>query len=183
MRTTLLEDDVDSVETFLAYSIKLEEEAALRFGQLADAMNTAGNREVAQLFRRLAHYSRLHLNEARARAGFRRIPRIEPGEFHWPDLESPEAAAIWSADPLIGREQALEVALAAEQAGYAYYSGILATTQDPQIRAFAKEFAEEESQHVAELERWLALHRARLPFPVLSASNECRPSDSVRSGG
>ncbi len=157
---------VESVETFLAHSIKLEEEAALRFGQLADAMATGGNHEVAKLFRRLAHYSRLHLGEARARAGFREIPKLQPQDFEWPDVESPETAAIWAADPFIGREQALGVALAAESAGLAYYSGVLASTQDPQIRAFARAFAEEESQHVAELERWLALHRAKLPLPV-----------------
>lgn len=29
---------MQSVEEFLAYAIKLEEEAAIRFGQLADAM-------------------------------------------------------------------------------------------------------------------------------------------------
>ena len=32
----------------------------------------------------------------------------------WPNLESPETAAIWAADPLISGEQALEIGLAAE---------------------------------------------------------------------
>lgn len=32
---------MQSVEEFLAYAIKLEEEAAIRFGQLADAMELA----------------------------------------------------------------------------------------------------------------------------------------------
>jgi len=36
-------------------------------------------------------------------------------------MESPETAAIWAADPFMGREQALQVALAAEAAGLAYY--------------------------------------------------------------
>ena len=62
---------METVEEFLAYAIRLEQEAALRFGQLADAMATAGNREVMELFRRLSEYSRLHLTDARARAGFR----------------------------------------------------------------------------------------------------------------
>ena len=58
-----------SVEEFLAHTIQLESEAALRFGQLADAMVTAGNKEVGRLFRRLADYSLLHLGDAKARAG------------------------------------------------------------------------------------------------------------------
>lgn len=145
---------MESVEEFLAYAIKLEQEAALRFGQLADAMATAGNREVMELFRRLSEYSRLHLNDARARAGFRELPALKSGEFVWPDIESPETAAIWAADPMIGREQALQVALAAEKAGLAYYQSILDTTEDPEIRTLAQEFVDEETMHVRELQRW-----------------------------
>ena len=157
---------MDTVEVFLAHSIKLEQEAALRFGQLADAMVSAGNREVAQLFKRLAEYSRMHMADARQRAGFREIPQMKSDEFEWPDIESPETAAIWAADPFIGREQALQVALEAESASLAYYRDILDTTGDPEIRRFAAEFVEEESQHVAELERWLALHKDGKPLPV-----------------
>jgi rubrerythrin len=153
--------DVQSVEEFLAYAIKLEQEAALRFGQLADAMEAAGNREVGKLFRRLATASRAHLNEARARSGFRDIPDIESNEYIWPNLESPETAAIWAADPLIGREQALEIALAAETAGLDYYKNILETTADPEIKILAKQFIGEESGHVAALEKSIVLFKAK----------------------
>ena len=103
-----------TVEEFLAYAIKLEQEAAIRFDQLADAMESWGNREVGKLFRRLGNFSRLHLAQASARSGFREMPTMKPGDFNWPGLESPETAAIWAADPFIGREQALEIALDAE---------------------------------------------------------------------
>lgn len=157
---------MDSVELFLAHSIKLEQEAALRFGQLADAMSSAGNREVAGLFRRLAEYSRMHMTDARQRAAYRDIPQLKSDEFSWPDIESPETAAIWAADPFLGREEALKVALDAESASLAYYRDILDTTKDPEIRRFAAEFVDEESQHVAELRRWLDLHQAGKPLPV-----------------
>ena len=157
---------MDSVEIFLAHTVRLEQEAALRFEQLADAMHTAGNRDVALLFKRLAHFSRLHLSDATARSGFREIPDLGPAEFQWPDIESPETAAIWAADPFIGCEQALQVALDAETAGLNFYRGILETTGDPEIKRFAREFVSEESQHVAELERWLALHRAGEALPL-----------------
>ncbi len=150
---------MQSVEEFLAYAIKIEQEAALRFGQLADAMEAAGNGEVGKLFRRLANASRAHLNEARARSGFRDIPEMGPDEFVWPDLESPETAAIWAADPLIGREQALDIGLAAETAGLDYYKNIFETTTDPEIKILARQFIEEESGHVAALEKSIALHK------------------------
>jgi rubrerythrin len=157
---------MESVEVFLAHTIQLENEAALRFGQLADAMTTAGNKEVGRLFRRLADYSLLHLGDARARAGFRTLPVMTSNEFSWPDIESPEAAAIWAADPFIGIEQALQVALDAETAGLEFYADVLAATQDPEIKVLAKEFVAEESEHVAELKRWIALHRSGQALPT-----------------
>lgn len=157
---------METVEEFLAHAIEIEREAALRFGQLADAMQSAGNREVSRLFRQLADYSQLHLADARERAGYRQLPTLSEGEFRWPDIESPESAAIWATDPFIGCEQALQVALDAEQAGLDYYLGVMQSTTDPEIRAFAREFSDEEAQHVAELQRWLALHRSGQPLPT-----------------
>jgi len=157
---------MDSVELFLAYAIRVEEEAALRFGQLADAMEACGNREVSRLFRRLSDYSRLHLADAKARSGFRDIPKMKTDEFEWPDLESPETAAIWAADPFLGRREALEIALAAEQAGYDYYRRILDETNDPEVKALAREFVEEESAHVAELKKWIAVNETGKAFRV-----------------
>jgi rubrerythrin len=155
-----------TVEEFLAHAIRLEREAADRFDQLSDAMASCGNTEVAGLFRQLADYSRLHLASARERAGFRDIPDLTHGEFEWPGDESPESAAIWAADPFVGRQEALDIALAAETASYEYYKGILETTEDPEIKAFAQEFTEEESEHVAELEKWVAANAAGLRAPV-----------------
>ncbi len=157
---------MQSVEEFLAYSIRLESDAADRFGQLADAMDACGNREVGKLFRRLADYSRLHLADARARSGFRDIPNMKSEEFNWPDLESPETAAIWAADPFVGRDQALDIALDAETASQLYYQSVFETTTDPEIRILAEEFAHEESEHVAELERWRAAHKSRQAWPA-----------------
>lgn len=157
---------METVETFLAHAIKLEQDAADRFGQLADAMDACGNREVGKLFRRLSDYSRLHLSDARARSGFREMPEQTEVEFEWPDLESPETAAIWAADPFVGREDALQIALDAERAGFDYYKKILDTTDDPEIRALAREFVDEERGHVAELEKWIAAHKSGKSLPV-----------------
>ena len=53
------------LDTFLAYSVALEEEAAERHDELADMMDVHNNPEVAETFRKLAHYSRLHAQEIR----------------------------------------------------------------------------------------------------------------------
>jgi rubrerythrin len=103
---------------------------------------------------------------ATARSGFRELPVMNPTDYVWPDLESPESAAVWAADPMIGREEALQIALAAESAGHDYYRSVLTTTDDPEIKIMSAEFAAEEAEHVAELKKWLAAHRAGQPLPV-----------------
>lgn len=146
---------MDSVEEFLAYATKLEEEAMLRFDQLADAMQGYGNADVGSLFRRLAQYSRLHLSDARTRSGFREIPVMLPDAYKWPDLESPETAAIWAADPFLAKSEALEIALTSETAGHDFYKSVHDTTKDPEIRALSAEFFAEEAEHIAWIQRWI----------------------------
>ncbi|WP_028310535.1 ferritin-like domain-containing protein [Derxia gummosa] len=158
---------MQTVEEFLAHAVRIEQDAADRFGQLADAMKTAGNTEVSRLFRQFADYSRMHLADARSRAGYREIPDLAHDDYQWPDIESPETAAIWAADPQLGRGQALEIALEAEASSLAYYQSIAVATTDPEVRRFAKEFAVEEEEHVRELTRWLELHRKGEALPVI----------------
>jgi len=158
----MIDDDLKtSVELFLSYAIKLEEEATLRFAQLADAMDAGGNREVGRLFRKLSDYSRLHLADAKARSGFREVPIMLPREYQWPDMESPETAEIWATDPLIAYEEAMQIALESEKRGHAFYKKVYDEATNPEIRALAKEFVEEEAEHVMWLERWIADEESR----------------------
>ena len=159
----------ENVELFLAYAIKLEQEAALRYGQLADSMGAAGNRDAEKIFRKLAKFSQMHLAEARARAGFHDMPTMTPGEFDWPSFESPETAAIWAADPMIAKAEALEIALDAERAAHAFYADMLAKTSDPEVKAAAGEFVAEEAEHVRWMLRWIEEDKANLAHDWVDA--------------
>jgi rubrerythrin len=147
---------MDDVELFLAHAIQLERDAARRFEDLMHSMQTAGNREVEKLFHRLGEFSRRHLKEAMARGGFRSLPELAPGEFHWPNGVTPEAAGWQGVDSALDVLGALQVALAGERGGLAYYRAIATETTDPEIARMAELFALEEAQHVSELERWVA---------------------------
>ena len=147
---------MQSVEQFLAYAARLEQEAVLRFKELADSAKTHGNKEVQDFFAQMAHYSQLHYQQAKDRCGFHELPAMNPDDFKWPEMESPEAAAIWGADPLMGVQEAMRLALDAETAGYNFYKNVLDTTTDPEIRAMAQEFTEEEAEHVEAIRRWIA---------------------------
>jgi len=153
----------ENVETFLAYALKVEQEAALRFGQLADVMEAAGNHDAGKIFRKMSVFSQMHYADTRERAGFREVPIIAPHDFQWPDFESPETAAIWAADPLIAKDQALEIALDAERAGYDFYKHVLDNTKDPEVKALAVEFVKEEGEHVEWMLRWIAEDKINAP--------------------
>lgn len=141
---------------FLAHACALEEDAAARFSDLSESMKTYGNQEVAAFFGKMAEFSRMHLAEARKRSGFRDIPTLAPEEFQWPGDESPEATSMEGSHYLMTVEYALELALDSEKRGHAFYDSVAKETTDPEVRMLAEEFASEEAEHVAELERWIA---------------------------
>lgn len=150
---------MSSLQAFLAHAIRLESEAAHRSDELADAMQTWGNREVEAFFRRMAEYSRMHMKDAMARAGMRQVTELPADGYDWPDDVAPESPDWWGVDGLMGIEQAIENALEGERRGLAYYESVAAGTTNPKVKALAEEFAAEEREHVAEVERLLRSHR------------------------
>jgi rubrerythrin len=147
---------MNNVELFLAHAVQLERDAARRYEELTAMMSTAGERELQAFFASMASFSRMHLSQALQRAGWHQIPKLLPHEWRWPDGLSPEAADWVGVDAQMDARSALVVALDSERRGHAYYAAIAAITEDPEVRALAEEFAAEESEHVAALERWLS---------------------------
>jgi rubrerythrin len=147
---------MNDVERFLAHAIALEREAARRYEELSAAMGTEGNRELREFFDRMAHFSRLHLKEARDRAGFRDLPVLAESDYDWPDGIAPETADWVGVDAHLDARGALQLAIESERRGHAYYAAIAATTTDAELRHIAAEFAAEEGEHLAALERLIA---------------------------
>lgn len=147
---------MQSVEEFLAYAIKVEEDAALHFDSLSKAMAQAGNEEVAQLFSQLAGYSRKHLASAKERAGKLPVTVEVPWDYIWPDHVHPELTSLSSGDAQLTRLGAMRAALQGEKRGHEFYGAAGATTTNPEVVALAREFAQEEAEHVRVLEGWIA---------------------------
>lgn len=150
------------VGAFLLHAVVLEDEAAGRYDELADTMEVHHNDDVAELFRQMAGYSRLHLAEARELAtrfpgG---LPDLKPWEFDWPGDESPESAATEGTHYLMTPHHALQLALVAERSAHSFYANVAANTANEEIRALAEEFAAEEAEHVEALEKWLTRYPA-----------------------
>ena len=82
--------DLNTNDEFLAYAVKVEEDAAMHFDKLASEMDECGNQEVAKLFRQLAGGSRLPLAEAKSRAGSFDVSKNIPPDGVWPKHATPE---------------------------------------------------------------------------------------------
>ncbi|MDJ0957250.1 MAG: ferritin family protein [Arenicellales bacterium] len=150
-----LSEKICDMDTFLAYSIALEEEAAERHDELADMMEVHNNPEVAKTFRKLAHFSRLHAQEVRDRATGCNLPAIAPWDFGWEDMEGPETGDIGEVNYLMHTAQALRIAMGNEKRAHDFYDAIGRDSPDASVRSLAAEFAEEEREHLKLLEKWL----------------------------
>jgi rubrerythrin/ferredoxin len=144
-----------SLQEFLGYAVKVEEDAAIHFDELAAAMQSVGNAAVAKLFAQLAAFSRLHLAEAQKRAGKVDASLHIPPDYVWPEHVTPERTELWAGDPSLSRLDALKAALHGEKRGYEFYYAVAGTATNPEIVAAAKEFVHEEAEHVKVLEAWI----------------------------
>lgn len=147
---------ITDLDIFLTYSVALEEEAAERHDELADMMDVHNNPEVAETFRKLAHYSRLHAQEIRDHSRGHSLPAIAPWDFGWETMEGPETADISDVNYLMSTRQALKIAQGNEQRAHDFYSEISRESPSPEVQALAAEFADEEKEHLELLDDWLA---------------------------
>lgn len=148
---------IDSVPDFLAHALAMEDESAERYEMLADSMEVHHNGEVAELFRKLMHYSEKHADEVRARASGITLPSIPPWEFNWNCPDFPEGGDCFS--DLIHYQmtshQALNVALHNEIKGRDFYAWVARESPEAEVRRLAAEMAAEEQEHVDLLQAWL----------------------------
>jgi len=84
------------------------------------------------------------------------VPQLRADEFEWPEGVSPEVADWVGVDGFLDTRAALQLALESERRGHAYYAAVAASTTDAELRALASEFAAEEAEHMAELEKLIA---------------------------
>lgn len=149
-------------EDFMTRAYAIELEATERYAQFAEQLETHNNREVAQLFRRLAEIEALHAKRILEEMRWPRVPALPPA-YAWEGFEAPETAPFDSLHYLMQPWHALQIALRCEEEALKYYEGIAATPGTPkQVHDAALEMAEEEREHVRLVKEWLG----RVPQPA-----------------
>ncbi|MFZ2651890.1 MAG: ferritin family protein [Burkholderiaceae bacterium] len=150
-----------TLQEFMAQALAMEREAVQRYTEFADAMEMHNNREVAKLFRTMAHYEGKHAQQIMSEMGWTEASAPAADVHAWPGFEAPETVAIDEVHYLMQPWHALQLALAAEQRAEAFFDQLAKAATDASVRRAALELRAEETEHVALVRAWLA----KLPVP------------------
>lgn len=148
-----LDQPINTLGELLAHALAMERDAADRYGELADQMEMHRKVEVAGIFRRLERAEQKHLAELEYMCADMDLPHIAPWDFKWGG-ESPEAIAVDRVSYQMSVKGAVLLALDHEKRALGFYSRIASQTSDSEVKRLARQFAEEEMQHVTWLETW-----------------------------
>lgn len=148
---------VSSLNDLLAVAYQIEIDAVERYNVLADQMETHNNPELVKIFRDLARAEGIHGEEVRRLAGDFDVVSHARQMVKFGRMESPEEAELDSAHYLMTPWHALQLSLAGEKRALAYFTFIVETTTDSEVKKMAAELVEEEAEHVNLVNR--LLHR------------------------
>ena len=147
---------VATLAELMTWALWLELDAAERYHDLAGAMETHNNDEAADLFRRMAAIEERHADAILRQMHWPAPPPLPAGPPPWADHEGPESVSHDDVHYLMRPWHALALALKGEQRAARFFATLAAQAADPAIRAAAEAMAEEEREHVALVEAWMA---------------------------
>jgi rubrerythrin len=162
---------IASLADLFAVAYQIEADAVERYTILADQMETHNNPELVAVFRDLARAEGIHRDEILRLAGDIDVIAHAQRMAKWKRGESPEESDLSSAHYLMTPWHALQLALPGEERALAFFTSIVESTLDPEIKRIAAEFMEEETEHVNLVHRLLK----KYPAPPKSWPQESDP--------
>ena len=139
---------------FLAHAVAMERESAERYLELADMMETYNNTQVSALFREMHRYSVMHYNSVLQKAGDVELPVIKSWQYRW--TAPPEMTDEDAFNRELDAFTALQYAHENELRAMNYYQSVAQESADAEVQRLAGEFAVEEQEHAAALDKWIA---------------------------
>jgi len=140
---------------FMQKALEMELEAAQRYAEFADAMETHNNREVADLFRKMSEIENRHAGQIMAEMGWKEAPPPTPGGLRWEGFEAPETIAVEEVHYLMQPYHALTLALAAEERAERFFGHMAEAATTETVRKAALELQDEEREHVELIRAWM----------------------------
>ena len=144
-----------SIATLMTYALWLELDAVERYRELADAMEMHNNRDVSELFRKMAAIEGRHADKIMKQMAWTKVPPLPPGPSPWPGFESPETVAHEEVHYLMQPWHALSLALKGEERAHRFFARLAGEATAPAVKRAATEMADEEREHVELVRSWM----------------------------
>ena len=167
---------VSSPADLFAVAYQIEVDAVERYQMLAEQMDSHNNPMLAAVFRDLARAEGMHAEEIRRLAGGIDVEARARQVAKWNKSDSPEAADLGGAHYLMTRTEALQMALAGEERALAYFTHVFESLADEKMKAIAKTFVEEETEHVE------LCHRLIRKYQDADANAAADPDPAISQG-
>jgi len=155
----------------MAQAWAMEIEAAQRYADFADAMETHNNLEVAAMFRTMAGYEGKHADQILVEMGWTSAPEPPAGGYRWQGFEAPETVPIDEVHYLMQPWHALQLALACEEQAARFFAALAEAASEDSVRDAARLLEAEEREHVALVKAWLE----KVPKPDSDWANDPDP--------
>ena len=160
-----------TLDEFMREALVMEIEAAQRYAEFADAMETHNNLEVAALFRKMAGIEGKHAEQIMAEMGWTAVPAPRTASASWEGVEAPETTPGDEVHYLMQPYHALELALVNEQRAERFFARLARVATTAAVRKAARELQEEEREHVLLVRAWMK----KVPKPDADWANDPDP--------
>jgi rubrerythrin len=143
-----------TLEDFMQQALAMELEAAQRYAEFADSMEIHNNREVAEMFRKMAKIEGKHAEQIMAEMGWKEVPAIAAMPA-WEGFEGPETTPSDEVHYLMQPWHVLQLALANEERAERFFARLARAATTASVRKAALELQEEEREHVELIQAWI----------------------------
>jgi rubrerythrin len=139
---------------FMVQAYAMENDARDRYTEFAEQMEVHNNRDIAQMFRKLARIEGLHADKILQEMGWTKPPSSAEA-WMWRHSEAPESAPLGELHYLMQPYHALQLALECEQRAASFFTGITRSTAPTDVKRIAREMAAEEREHIRLIREWM----------------------------
>lgn len=144
-----------TLDEFMAQALQMELDAAQRYDDFADMMQTHNNPEVEQWFRKMAQVEAQHAARIMGQMGWSQPPALKPDAELFKGFQASEMASIDDMHYLMKPWHVLQLALVNEERAERFFAHLASVATLAPVRQAALGLQQEEAEHVELVKEWL----------------------------
>jgi rubrerythrin len=143
-----------TLDEFMVQALHMELDAAQRYSDFADMMETHNNPDVGAWFRKMAVIEGKHATQIMAEMGWKSAPPIGKAPV-FEGFETAESAPLDEVHYLMQPWHMLQLALANEERAERFFAHLASVATVEAVRQAALELQQEEREHVELVKAWM----------------------------